>query len=192
LTITRYYLPEHIQEHIDYITPGVKHQIYRRQGSTATKQKRNMLAYPGAEANILPDLSSAGPDVSIDAKTIPLNCSSYVIDGDCIRALYGLPAIDVNKKINPNNALGIFEQQGQTYSTADLKLFFENYMPEADPNTIPEVNSVDGAVGAAPQNVSGGEAMLDLDIAYSIIYPQKINYIPVDDEYYETVCCAEK
>ena len=33
--------------------------------------------------------------------------------------------------------------------------------------------------------------MLDLDIAYALIYPQKINYIPVDDEYYETVCCAE-
>lgn len=28
--------------------------------------------------------------------------------------------------------------------------------------------------------------MLDLDIAYSIIYPQKINYIPVDDFYYQT------
>lgn len=51
---------------------------------------------------------------------------------------------------------------------------------------VPEVNAVDGAVGAAPQNVSGGEAMLDLDIAYALIYPQKINYIPVDDEYYQT------
>jgi tripeptidyl-peptidase-1 len=28
--------------------------------------------------------------------------------------------------------------------------------------------------------------MLDLDIAYSIIYPQTINYIPVDDMYYQT------
>lgn len=45
---------------------------------------------------------------------------------------------------------------------------------------------MDGAVGAAPQNVSGGEAMLDLEIAYSLIYPQQINYIPVDDEYYQT------
>lgn len=53
-------------------------------------------------------------------------------------------------------------------------------------DTIPEVNAVDGAVGAAPQNVSGGEAMLDLDIAYSLIYPQVVNYIPVDDEYYQT------
>jgi len=33
-----------------------------------------------------------------------------------------------------DDLLGIFEQQGQTYSTEDLKLFFQNYMPEADPS----------------------------------------------------------
>lgn len=27
--------------------------------------------------------------------------------------------------------------------------------------------------------------MLDLTIAYSLIYPQKVNYIDVDDDYYQ-------
>jgi len=53
-------------------------------------------------------------------------------------------------------------------------------------------DSSTNSVPSLTQNVSGGEAMLDLDIAYSIIYPQKINYIMVDDEFYETVYCAER
>jgi hypothetical protein len=147
-----------------------------------------MIVRPEAEAQIhdVPDAAVAGIDVAVDAKVVPVNCSSHVISPDCLRALYNLPDISPNKKVDPSNALGIFEQQGQTYSPDDLNLFFKNFMPEIPQGTIPEVSSVDGAIGAAPQNVSGGEAMLDLDIAYSIIYPQKINYIPVDDMFYQT------
>jgi len=110
LTVNRYYLPEHIQHHIDYITPGVKHQIFKRSITTGSKQKRNMLVAPESEAIMLPhqDITfDADVGVAVDAKVIPLNCSNYVVDGDCIRAMYGLPDIDVNKKVNPNNALGL-------------------------------------------------------------------------------------
>ena len=56
---------------------------------------------------IAPSVTPAHAGVDIDLKTIPLNCSNYVINGDCIRSLYGTPEIDVNKKISPVNALGL-------------------------------------------------------------------------------------
>jgi hypothetical protein len=111
------------------------------------------------------------PDVSIDVKVVPLNCSSYVVDGDCIRALYNMPAMNVNRKINSNNALGIFEE-GENYDKADLKLWIKNYAPYIPINTIPESSLVDGGEGPQPQSNAGVEALLDITIAYELIYPQ--------------------
>lgn len=36
------------------------------------------------------------------------------------------------------------------------------------------------------QNFSGGESMLDLTIAYSLIYPQDVNFFSVDDSYWSS------
>lgn len=110
LTLRRYYLPEEIAEHIDYVTPAVKHQIYKREGVKRLR-KRNELYYPQpAEFNI-------APAVSIDVKSVPKNCSHTNVNADCIRAMYGLPDINVNKKVDPSNALG---NCGQTLNYVDL------------------------------------------------------------------------
>lgn len=104
LTLHSYHLPEHISEHIDYITPGVKHQLYKRQGPTAKnrlskrKQRRPVHSILEAPSQI---------NVAIDAKTIPINCSNYVINSDCIRSMYGVPDMNVDKKISGVNALGL-------------------------------------------------------------------------------------
>lgn len=48
------------------------------------------------------------------------------------------------------------------------------------------MTSVDGGVGVVNNaSLDGGEAMLDITIAYSLIYPQEINFIDVDDSYYQ-------
>lgn len=68
-----------------------------------------MLVAPESEATMLSgqDVSFVSDtDVVVDAKAIPVNCSNYVVDGDCIRAMYGLPDINVNKAVDPSNALG--------------------------------------------------------------------------------------
>lgn len=105
----RYYLPEDIQPHIDYITPGVKHQIFKRSTSKGMKHKRSMIVTPESEAKVF---SGQGVsfvsdlDAAVNASAVPANCSNYVVNADCIRAMYGLPNIDVNKTVNPENALG--------------------------------------------------------------------------------------
>jgi tripeptidyl-peptidase-1 len=137
--------------------------------------------------------------VSIDVKTVPLNCSSYVIDGDCIRGLYNLPAQNNNRKVSSTNALGkcerlerggtsdwhhagIFEE-GENYDKADLKLWIKNFAPYIPIDTIPEESNVDGGIGPVPQANGGGEALLDITIAYELIYPQVVNVFSVDDPY---------
>ena len=51
--------------------------------------------------------------------------------------------------------------------------------------TTPTIISVDGGPAITTPDLDGAESMLDLTIAYALIYPQKINYIEVDDAYYE-------
>ena len=100
----RYWLPEHITPHIDYITPGVKHGVYKRTESQISKREIQSNAIVAPPVQPIP----AGPDVDINVKTVPQNCSSYVVDGDCIRALYNMPAQNNNRKVSSTNALGMF------------------------------------------------------------------------------------
>jgi len=53
-------------------------------------------------------------------------------------------------------------------------------------DTIPELSSVDGGEGPVPQADAGVEALLDITIAYELIYPQVVNVFSVDDTYYST------
>ena len=131
----RYYLPEHIREHVDYITPGVKDHVYKGAGSGSSK--RSLRSALGR--------APPGPPVKVDAKTIPLNCSNYVIDADCIRGLYNLPAQDITRKISTTNAIGLYStsfgpwnsdllsvgvfEEVDAYSQADLNAFFETLAP---------------------------------------------------------------
>lgn len=137
-------MPEHITPHIDYVTPGVKHGVYKRAQTELTKREiiSNAIAPP-------PPPTPEGPEIDIDVKVVPLNCSSYVVDGDCIRGLYNLPAQNSARKVNSNNALGtcstvinshcsminvdksppgIYES-GENYDKADLKLWIKNFAP---------------------------------------------------------------
>jgi tripeptidyl-peptidase I len=69
------------------------------------------------------------------------------------------------------------------YDKLDLDLFFTKYYPQIPSGTYPILQSVDG--GVAPLNITKfnktatavvGEPVLDLEVAYPIIYPQQIRY----------------
>jgi hypothetical protein len=91
----RYSLPEHIRQHVDYVTPGVKHHVYKRAESTAIGGISNLQTAP-----------IVSPLGVIDVKTVPVNCSSYVVSADCIRALYQMPDLNPNRTIPSTNSLG--------------------------------------------------------------------------------------
>lgn len=71
--------------------------------------------------------------------------------------------------------MGVFEEY-DAFSQQDLDLFFKNFAPNVPQGTSPQVDSVDG--GTAPVKASsvrnGGESDIDLDLTYSLIYPQTV------------------
>lgn len=50
-------------------------------------------------------------------------------------------------------------------------------------DTIPEMSSIDGGEGPVPERDAGTEALLDIVIAYELIYPQTVNVFSADDTY---------
>lgn len=78
--------------------------------------------------------------------------------------------------------MGLYES-GDYFAQEDLNLFFAEYTPNIPQNTTPTVYSVDG--GEAPVAVhnplNAGESDTDLELAYSLIYPQEVVVYQVDD-----------
>lgn len=78
--------------------------------------------------------------------------------------------------------MGLFEHY-DAFSQQDIDIFFSRFAAWVPQGTIPKVVSVDG--GTAPVTASsdrnGGESDLDLDLAYSLIYPQTVTVYQVDD-----------
>lgn len=102
LTQCSYYLPEHVASHVDYITPGVKHQDYKR----SISQKKKLAKRGGGRPIQAPVVAPASVIGDVDVVT-NVNCSNYVIDPACLRQLYGLPDLNADKKVNPTNAMGL-------------------------------------------------------------------------------------
>ncbi|KAF2090832.1 subtilisin-like protein [Saccharata proteae CBS 121410] len=173
-----YHVPRHIQHHIDYITPGIK-LIAPDKGKSKGLKKR---APNGQKSHLLKQHKGSwnghrhGRNLS--------NCD-VAITPDCISALYHIPPVNYTVP-NPNNSMGIFESEEQYYSQVDLDVFFANFTPKIPQGTHPILASIDGAPGPTTDlSDAGGEADLDIQLAYPIIYPQTITLYDTDDSLYE-------
>ena len=83
--------------------------------------------------------------------------------------------------------MGIFEANAQQWDQKDLDLFFTNMTQGRIPNgTHPINHGIDGgiAITTIVKN-AGGEVMLDLDLAYPIVYPQTIVIWDENDLHYQ-------
>ena len=71
--------------------------------------------------------------------------------------------------------MGLFEEF-DAFSQKDVDLFFKNFAPNVPQGTSPQVDSVDG--GTAPVKAgsvrNSGESDVDLDLTFSLIYPQTV------------------
>lgn len=167
----RYRVPKAIQEHIDYINPGIALPVNTMsKRKTALDKRSNRYARPRKYRPF------EGPTLPKDIS----NCSEAITPA-CVAALYKIPA--ANQHVSPNNSLGIFEE-GDYYAQEDLDLFFHNLSSNIPQGTHPIPAFIDGA--EAPVNVSeaGGESDLDFELAYPIIYPQTITLYQTDDYNY--------
>ncbi|KAK5994176.1 Aorsin [Cladobotryum mycophilum] len=176
VSANEYHVPEHITEHVHYITPGVKgvtmdlrRSLNGRSASGSTKHRRS-------HRKPFPELPAfwATSDVSTCDK---------VITPACLQALYNFKAPDPNAQVSANNSLGIFEW-GDFYGQGDFDSFFAQYAQQVPKGTGPTLNLIDGAKAPVPVDEDGGESNLDFELAYPIIYPQKTTLYQVDDAYY--------
>lgn len=176
ISSSRYYLPEHLREHIDYITPGVQfsHSLlkrkikrspssgkkpYRKLGPAISSPPKDahLWPIPPKAAHLAPELQSCGRNI-----TPP-----------CLKALYGIPNAHRNDSVN---ILGLYES-GDVYAQSDLDLYYSHFAPQVPQGTHPLLVSIDGGEAPVPagSEYETGESVIDMDIAYSLIYVSTIS-----------------
>lgn len=149
VAVDEYHLPLDIQEHVDYITPGIKMRTDPRE-LKKLKQKRQPKV--PMKRDVRPTYfddgqkpASAIPNFSTALLT-PQNCDLYVTAA-CMRSQYEIPN---NTLAAPGNELGIFESLNDHYSKYDLDVFFSTLYPYIPNGTYPLEELIDGAVVSAP------------------------------------------
>lgn len=189
VAVDEYHLPEDIQEHVDYITPGIKMRPDPRE---LKKMKNKRHAREPVKRGFRTDVHKIGekpgaliPNFS-SALLTPQNCDTLVTT-DCIRSQYEIPN---NTLAAPGNELGIFESLNDHYAKYDLDVFFSTLHPYIPNGTYPEERLVDGAVGSAEdaglaEEDAGVESDLDFQSAWPLIWPQGTVLFQTDDQYYE-------
>lgn len=112
--LLRYHVPQHVQEHIDYITPGIKLMPPRGKSEARDAnipvEKRSFMNSQGARTKPVDRLRArpTKPKISPAPKAVPsgiADCGTEIIP-DCIKALYNIT--DPTTAI-AGNSLGIFE-----------------------------------------------------------------------------------
>ncbi|MCJ1310955.1 hypothetical protein MMC25_004624 [Agyrium rufum] len=166
-----YHLPKHVQEHVDYVTPGIKLVAPIKRGTRSSEKRA--ISRGGA--------SKTRPSKFVHPDHIEglgdLSTCDVAITPACIKALYQVPEATTAVK---GNSLGIFEE-GDYYAQKDLNLFFANFTPNIPKGTHPKPAFIDGAEAPVPVDEAGGESDLDFELAYPLIYPQTITLYQTDD-----------
>ncbi|KAJ5787152.1 Peptidase S8/S53 subtilisin/kexin/sedolisin [Penicillium paradoxum] len=176
-----YHVPEHVQAHIDYITPGVKlspivkkrdkvkrmSHLHRSKGAIGIEASKQAKAIPAKAKKLPADLQNCGSDMT----------------PACIKALYKIPDAT---KAHKDNSLGLYEQ-GDYFAKSDLDLYYKDYAPWIPQGTYPIPALIDGANYSVPDwsPLNTGESDIDIDMAYALIYPQTVTLYQVDDQIYE-------
>ena len=125
LTSLRYHVPEHLSEHIDYITPGIKLFSPTRSGHSVndknTIEKRTFGATNGKPGKLPPLLKQLPMAISELLGLAELSICQVAITPSCIATLYNITQAT---SAQAGNELGIFEDLGDVYSQTDLNEFF--------------------------------------------------------------------
>ena len=184
-----YHLPAMIREHIDYVTPGIRlmapienaNQLGKRHGVLKQNSEKRDLLHGSRKVPLSYQRPTQVPDNPATLST----CDESITPA-CIAALYNIPPTNHSEKPIAENSMGIFESEAEYYAQEDLNLFFKNFTKYIPQGTHPKLAAIDGGLGPT-KNVSdaGGEADLDILLAYPIIYPQTITLYDVDDPLYQ-------
>ena len=175
---TDYHLPQHLQSHIDFITPTVHFdaKLLPPVGDSEANplaRRTGTLGAPGSGS--LPKLLPTNP---LDIINELEDCSNNITP-DCLRALYGIPLAPV--LTNPSNSYGIVEYTPQSYVGSDLDLFFSNYSRN-QVQKRPILDSIDGGFVSDTYNINlNAESDLDLEYAMALVNPIKVTLYQAGD-----------
>lgn len=171
-----YSLPEHIAPYVDYITPGVALSPPLAKRTFERDAIGDWVHKPFAtDSELESKKKPVADDPTYSDKSLPKHlrhCGSKITP-DCIRALYDIPKATLS---DAANALGVFEYV-DVYAQGSLDSFFAKYSPNVPNGTHPELASIGrGKISKAPVALGydDGESDIDLQMAYSLIYPQQI------------------
>ncbi|KAK5129907.1 hypothetical protein LTR08_002708 [Meristemomyces frigidus] len=177
-----YHLPSHLSKHIDFVKPGVKlsapmkKRVVKREWPHGGGGRPGRPGPPGTHSNPFPHWHM--PPAAHGLPPALQNCGVNITPS-CIKALYDIPSPRFSDAVD---RMGLFETY-DAFSQGDIDLFFQHYAPWVPQSTSPEVISVDGGTApVAPSSVrNGGESDIDIELAYSLIYPQQVTVYEVDD-----------
>jgi tripeptidyl-peptidase-1 len=160
----RYHVPKHIQEHLDYITPGIRLLAPFEKPKEREKRSLSKRQWPQHRSSLHHGPWPHRPYPHHNPGD--LSTCDIAITPACIAALYNIPP---GHLADPTNSLGIFEAELQYWDQLDLDSFFTNFASWIPNGTHPINVQIDGGV-AQTTNISaaGDESMLDLEIAYPI------------------------
>lgn len=194
VAVDEYHVPLDIQEHIDFITPGIKmrsdprevKKLRRKREAEEEVHQIKKRGFRSQHTELLP-FSDDGvvPALNVSLLT-PGNCDYYVTDS-CIKSQYYIPN---NTLAAPGNELGIFESIDDHYGKLDLDVYFSTLYPYIPNGTYPTERLIDGAVGSAEdagldEDDVGVESDLDFQSAWPLIWPQRTVLFQTDDQFYE-------
>jgi tripeptidyl-peptidase-1 len=177
-----YHVPVDVQEHIDYVLPGIRliADGFHRSNTRLSRRNAKAQSHQAPQSDIA--YAQYEADDVVTGYEVAGNCDTEVTM-DCIRTQYQIPNGTTE---TPGNELGVFESLGYHYMQDDLDSYFVNLAPWVPVGTAPILQSVDGGTGATTDSASSIiEANLDLQLAMPIVYPQKTKLFQVDDDYYE-------
>ncbi|RFU29102.1 hypothetical protein B7463_g7233, partial [Scytalidium lignicola] len=172
-----YSVPEHVTEHIDFITPTLHFDVQVKKSpekrSVYPRETKINLGSPGN--GLSPKKGGVVPEGIV--KDLD-NCDS-AITPDCLRALYSIPH---NIPTHSKNSFGVVEYTPQSYVPSDLDMFFGNFSPPLV-GARPTLDSIDGGViqTEASSFDLNGESNLDLEYAMALVGPQQVTLYQVGD-----------
>ena len=208
---TAYHVPEHVREHVDFITPTV-HFDAKLAPVKDRHNKKIKRDIPSLQEDVFKrdetpsSTAAAGVPVKTDiAKKIGSPYSKPGLGSlpklgtevnshrfrdnltDCNQhitpaCLRALYHIPILKKANLKNSYGIVEYTPQAYLQTDLDLFFANYSKNQVYRT-PIFDSIDGGVDQTTNKSFdfNGESDLDLEYAMTLVNPLPVTLYQVGD-----------
>ncbi|KAJ5745382.1 subtilisin-like protein [Penicillium odoratum] len=177
-----YHVPEHVQRHIDYITPGVKLTPVLKKHTKAKRASQLQGVKANSKVMAAEEEAYTIPDKALSLAKDLQGCG-YNMTATCIKALYDIPDAKTAVK---GNSLGLYEQ-GSYFAESDIDLYYKTWAPWVPQGTYPIPALIDGANYSVPaySSLNSGEADIDIDLAYALIYPQTVTLYQVDDQIYE-------